>query len=87
MLDLAAAIYGAAGDEADGCPCRYDSAAGLCGTFLNYSGALMGCVWSPAKAKAFCNSIVAAIHLSVRGVRLWGFALENGLAGSHWPDR
>ena len=77
VLDLAAAIFGAAEAEAGmdgGVPCRYDSAAGLGDAFRNNMGALMGCVLSPARAKLFVNSVVAAIHLSVRGVRLWGGA-------------
>ena len=77
VLDLAAAIFGAAEAEAGlggGVPCRYDSAAGLGGAFNNNMGALMGCVLSPGRAKLFVNSIVAAVHLSVRGVRLWGGA-------------
>ena len=75
VLNLAAAIFGAAEAEyGDGAVCRYDSAAGLGKAFINNMGALMGCVLSPAKAKLFMNSVVAAIHLSVRGTRLWGCA-------------
>ena len=74
VLNLAAAIFGAAEAEAGGASCRYDSAAGLSDAFENHMGALMGCVLSPSRAKLFVNSIVAAIHLSVRGVRLWGGA-------------
>ena len=34
----------------------------------------MGCVLSPSRAKLLVNSVVAAIHLTVCGVRLWGAA-------------
>ena len=78
LLNLVAAIYGAAeqegGSAANGAPCRYDSAAGLSDAFANNMGALMGCVLSPDKAKTFVNSVIAAIHLTVQGPRLWGAA-------------
>jgi ribosomal protein S18 acetylase RimI-like enzyme len=83
VVNLAAAIYGgavrASGGEAHCCPregvsCRYDSSGGLGDAFANDMGALMGCVLSPDRAKLFVNSVVAAIHISVRGVRLWGCA-------------
>ena len=82
VLDLAAAIYGKAECEADGTPCRYDSAAGLGGLFSNWMGALMGCVLSPNRAKLFVNSIIAAIQVSVKAVRLWGCAPAT--AGEAW---
>ena len=44
VLDLAAAIFGRAEAAEEGAECRYDSAAGLGGTFKNGVGALMGCV-------------------------------------------
>ena len=83
VLNLAASIYGgavrASGGTTHCCPtegvsCRYDSRGGLGGAFANGMGALMGCVLSPDKAKLFMNSLVAAIHMSVRGARLWGCA-------------
>ena len=78
VLNLAAAIFGAAEEQAgganDGCPCRYDSAGGLGDAFQNNMGALMGCVLSPNRAKTFVNSVIAAIHLTARGVRVWGGA-------------
>ena len=38
----------------------------------------MGCVLSPDKAKLLCNTVVAAIDLMVRGVRLWGTHKADG---------
>ena len=71
ILDIAAAIYNRVVGEAVGTPCRYDSAAGLGDFFVNSMGALMGCVVSPDRAKLFVNSVIAAIELLVRGLRLW----------------
>ena len=78
VLDMTAAIFSANG----GTPCRYDSAAGLGGLFLNSMGALMGCVLSPDKAKIFLNSLLAAIKLHVTGARLWGG--EPDTVGAVW---
>ena len=72
VLDLAASIYGRGLSDTDGTPCRYDSAAGLGGTFYVTVGALMGSVWSTGKAKFFVQSVVAAILMKVKGQRLWG---------------
>ena len=73
MIDLALLIYGAADDPAHAVDCQFESAAGLSGKFKNPRGALMGCVLSPDKAKILLNSIVAAISLHIKGVRLFGW--------------
>lgn len=62
---------------APGVRCRYDSEAGLGDEFLNWMGALMGCVLSPDKAKILLNTIVAAISLVARGVKLFGYEPED----------
>ena len=55
--------------------CRYDSTAGLGGTFKNNAGALnMGCVQSPNKAKIFIDAVIRAIAMICKGVPLWGSA-------------
>jgi hypothetical protein len=74
---LAKLIYGAADEPAGAVVCQYDSEAGLGDRFRNPTGALMGCVLSPAKAKLVLNSIVAAINLVAKGVRLWGYSPEQ----------
>ena len=77
VVDLALLIYGAADDPEHAVDCQFDSAAGLSRPFKNPRGALMGDVLSPDKAKILLNSIVAAIDLHVRGVRLWGWGEEQ----------
>ena len=77
VLDLAAAIYGRGLSESDGTACRYDSAAGLGGTFKITVGALMGSIWSTGKAKFFVQSVVAAILMKAKGPRLWGGAPQT----------
>ena len=73
VVDLALLIYGAADDPENAVDCQFDSAAGLSSAFKNPRGALMGCVLSPDKAKLLLNSIVAAISLHIKGVRLFGW--------------
>jgi hypothetical protein len=51
---------------------QYDTDAGLGRAFHNRLGCLMGCPLSPDKAKLLLNSIIVAISLQVKGVRLWG---------------
>ena len=70
VSDLAQAIY--AGQNGLGITCRYDSADGLGDGFQNDMGALMGCVLSPDKAKILLDSVLRAIDLHARGVRVWG---------------
>ena len=41
--------------------------------FKNWMGELMGCVLSPAAAKFVLNTILVAIHLVVKGVKLFGY--------------
>ena len=72
VADLALMIYGAASGEG-AVQCQFDTAAGLTKSFGNPRGALMGCTLSPDKAKIFLNSIVGAITLTARGVRVWGW--------------
>ena len=72
VIRITALIYGESGVEADGIRCRYDSAAGLGAPFNNYMGALMGCVLSPDRAKILLNTVVVAVALHARGVRLYG---------------
>ena len=57
--------------------CRFDSAAGLGVPFKNPRGALMGCVLSPDRAKIMLNSIVSAISLHTKGVRLYGWGVQE----------
>ena len=52
--------------------CVYDSDGGLGGAFANGQGTLMGCPLSTDRARLFLNSIVAAIEMTAKGVRLWG---------------
>ena len=72
VRDLTLLIYGSADDPEGATTCHYDSAAGLGHGFKNWMGALMGCVLSPDRAKLFLNSVIAAVHAVVKGVRLWG---------------
>ena len=52
--------------------CQYDTDAGLGRAVHNHMGCLMGCSLSPDKVKLLLNSIIVAISLQVKGVRLWG---------------
>jgi len=77
LLDLAASLADQAVAELTGVECRYDASVGLGGAFLCYIGALQGCVLSTNKARIFMNSLVAAVWMSVRGVRLWGTRIPS----------
>ena len=77
VADLATLIYGAADDPENAVKCQFDSAAGLGAAFSNPRGAHMGCVLSPDKAKVWVNSIIVAIHASVKGVKMYGWGDEE----------
>ena len=72
VLALAAAIYGEHADDPRVARCVYDSAGGFSDTFPNGVGVLMGCPLSTDRARLFLNSIVCAIELTAKGMRLWG---------------
>ena len=73
VIDLMALIYGERGDMSGVVECQFDSAAGLSNPFKNWMGALMGCVLSPDAAKIFLNTVITAIELVTKGVRLYGY--------------
>ena len=77
VSDLVALIYGEATNRDDCVECRYDSEAGLGDPFKNYMGALMGCVLSPDRAKLVLNTVVAAISLHCKGVRVAGYGVDE----------
>ena len=77
VSELALRIFGHAGDPDSAVQCRYDSEGGLGDSFGNDSGALMGCVLSPDRAKIMLNSIILAIRATCSGVRLWGHGAED----------
>ena len=83
VRELTARIFGAVDNDEDGMRCQYDTAAGLSEYFRNSRGALMGCVLSPDRAKILLNSMVMAIHLHVKGVRVWG---SGGDGGDLWKQ-
>ena len=84
VLRLATAIFGGATDGTD---CRYDSAAGLGGVFSNNTGTLMGDVLSPnMKAKISIDSVIRAIGMICRGVRLWGASDAEVLQAAFGDD-
>ena len=72
VVEIATLIYGTHDGSQAAVRCQYDSAGGLSGEFENYMGALMGCVLSPDKAKVLLNSVLVAIQVVCKGVRLWG---------------
>jgi len=72
VLALAAAIYGEHSDDPRVARCVYDSAGGFSDAFPNGVGVLMGCPLSTDRARLFLNSIVCAIELTAKGMRLWG---------------
>ena len=72
VLALAAAIYGSSTDDPRVASCVYDSAGGFSDAFPNGMGVLMGCPLSTDRARLFLNSIVCAIELTAKGIRLWG---------------
>ena len=69
---LVSLIYGKHGDYDAAVKCRYDSSVGLSEPFHNFMGRLMGCVLSPDEAKLVLNTVVVAIAMVARGIRLWG---------------
>jgi hypothetical protein len=72
VVRLAAMIYGEHVDDPRVAKCVYDSDGGFGGAFANGQGTLMGCPLSTDRARLFLNSIVAAIEMTAKGVRLWG---------------
>lgn len=72
VQQLTLMIYGAAAEPEKAVTCHYDSAAGLGDGFKNWMGALMGCVLSPDRAKLLLNTVLVAIKLVCKGVKLWG---------------
>jgi ribonuclease HI len=72
VVRLAAMIYGEHADDPRVAKCVYDSDGGFGGAFANGQGTLMGCPLSTDRARLFLNSIVAAIEMTAKGVRLWG---------------
>ena len=79
VRELVAMIYGEMVGECEvgSTTCRYDSAAGLGDPFKNWMGALMGCVLSPDRAKIFLNTVLIALELVTRGVRLYGYGRKG----------
>ena len=74
---LVTLIYGKHGDYDAAVKCRYDSSVGLSEPFHNFMGRLMGCVLSPDEAKLVLNTVVVAIAMVGKGVRLWGSCSEG----------
>ena len=74
---LVTLIYGKHGDYDAAVKCQYDSSVGLSEAFHNFMGRLMGCVLSPDEAKLVLNTVVVAISMVAKGVRLWGSCSEG----------
>ena len=74
---LVTLIYGKHGDYDAAVKCQYDSSVGLSEAFNNYMERLMGCVLSPDEAKLVLNTVVVAISMVAKGVRLWGKASDG----------
>ena len=78
VIAIATAIYGAGSDDPRVTRCQYDTCGGLSDTFANGVGALMGCPLSTDRARIFLNSVIIAIQVHTKGLRLWGSPGDDG---------